>query len=180
MTITLHAALPLAYETLRTCHSIAAAEGWFVPEYTVSTAIKGRTAGSVRFRARRGSVRGRVDASTLEGVILRLNMTMLAKNGADAVRDTVCHEFAHIVALANWGIKGHQAAWRNACITLGGNGLTYHSYDLVEHEVRKGRRKLKVVCGCRDHDVTTLVYNRIYGGVKYQCRQCKEYVRIPG
>lgn len=75
--------------------------------------------------------------------------TKLITDG-DRLYDTLLHEYAHLLAVARYGIRGagHSAGWKEAMLDLGLSPVVRHKY-----EVERNGKKQHVV---------------------YQCARCKE------
>jgi predicted SprT family Zn-dependent metalloprotease len=167
----------LIFDTLRECAITAINAGHRdLPPYDLDFTLRGRTAGMLKFMALRGK-RGYVKPSTVSDCVLRFNTSMLAKNGPEATVETVRHEFAHLLAVSIEGAKGHGAVWKRYAKLLGSNGDPYHSFEKVEHEVRR-TRTVKAACDCTQHDITVRRANMMRAGRKYMCRACKGRLRL--
>lgn len=79
-----------------------------------------------------GKVAGSATSNTVRG-IMRFNRDMMLNESWDHIfNNTVPHELAHILCMANkLGRGGHDRYWRNLCLFLGGNGETYHKELVV-------------------------------------------------
>ena len=85
----------------------------------------------------------------------------------DMVKNTIPHEIAHIVDYFLHPRKssyGHSRIWRIICLTLGGNGNTYHNYAVTKaRTVTKVRFRYVASCGTEVW-VTKQMHNKIQKG----------------
>lgn len=91
----------------------------------------------------------------------RLNLITLSPavlTTAEAVRDTVIHEFAHLLAFMRYGVpgKGHGLPWQQAMLDLGAQPQVRHSYA-----VQRNTRRQQVEYRCLRCGVTFLRARRL-------------------
>lgn len=117
-------------------------------------------------------------------VWMSLHGKALETLGFDKYKNTVIHEFAHILQYLNFPKvkQAHGKEFRTICKVLGGNGKTYSSYDLYSVEGRKRRKKTKITrkpykCGCRVHNITLHRIAKIKKGSVYTCIHCNEEIK---
>lgn len=95
---------------------------------------------------------------------IRFNRDMMVSSGWDHLyNDTVPHEIAHLVCFFNpvFG-SGHNAGWKDVCITLGGSGQRCHNEEVsyaraVKRFLYKHKNGQKAI-------VSHIVHNRIQEG----------------
>lgn len=65
------------------------------------------------------------------------------------VRDTLIHEFAHLLAYARVGRRGwgHGAAWQRAMADLGAPAEVYHTYPVKRNKPRQAVQYRCTRCG---------------------------------
>lgn len=92
--------------------------GQKVPQTDIRFDLRGRAAGVAGLRG--------------GGYFMRFNKDMMLNEGWDhLINDTVPHELAHIICIANGSDRGHGYFWRKTCIELGGSGERCHSEEVV-------------------------------------------------
>ncbi|NBC47892.1 MAG: hypothetical protein GVY22_07870 [Gammaproteobacteria bacterium] len=127
--------------------------------------LRGRTAGQVRIRSR-------------SDYLIRYNLELLRRGGADFLERTVPHEVAHVVAHERFGpmIRPHGPEWQRIMRTLGAEPSRCHNYDVTDLGQRRLRR-FDYHCSCAEHCLTSIRHNRIVKGQRYYCRRCGEPLR---
>jgi predicted SprT family Zn-dependent metalloprotease len=95
-----------------------------MPNVKITFDLKGRCAGMA------GMAR-RTPSGFEIGFFIRYNAKFIEVGGKTAehlLLDTVPHEVAHIVCMANPKLgNGHNAGWKRVCLALGGNGQRCYS-----------------------------------------------------
>ena len=78
------------------------------------------------------------------GFEVSFNLGIASRVGVDEFRSTIVHELAHVAVwvLCSWAKQNHGPEFREICLGMGGNGRTYHSYDLKGME--RGRKGGKI------------------------------------
>jgi SprT protein len=116
---------------------------------------------------------------------IAINRVLLEENPSAMLRDTVAHEFAHIVVWwrylrARQGAagreltppKGHGTEWKAVMSGMFGvEPLRCHRFDTSNTGARLQRR-WPYRCRCRSHLVTTAKHRRIEAGASYVCSDC--------
>lgn len=116
---------------------------------------------------------------------IAINRVLLAENPEPMLRDTVAHEFAHV--LVWWRYlracrdsssrevqrpRGHGPEWKSAMREIFGvEPLRCHRFDTSNTGARVQRR-WAYRCGCRSHLITTAKHRRIESGASYVCSDC--------
>lgn len=126
---------------------------------------KGRSAGLANFRLN----------------LLKFN-EVLAKENSESFMNTIIHEVAHLVAKKKYpNMKQHHGPeWKSVFIKLGGNGQTYHSYDISS--VVKTKQFI-YTCGCKDKElkISKIKHTRMSNNATvYHCVQCKHTIKFTG
>ncbi len=134
--------------------------GAIMPAVAISFNLTGRTAGMVRYTRNR----------TIE---IRYNGQLLRENREDFILRTVPHEVAHVVTKVAFGAgcRPHGDEWRQVMAFFGADSSRCHSYDTSRASTRQLQRH-SYMCGCRQHQLTSIRHNRIGRGQGYNCRQC--------
>jgi SprT protein len=93
----------------------------------------------------------------------------------EAVRDTVIHEFAHLLAFARCGIpgKGHGQPWQIAMLDLGAKPQVRHNY-----EVQRNTRRQQVEYRCLRCGVSFLRARRLPARRKFVHANCGGDLRL--
>jgi SprT protein len=115
---------------------------------------------------------------------IALNRVLLQENPGAMLRDTVAHEFAHIVVWWRYlqmrrrsgralpAPKGHGLEWKAVMAGMFGvEPLRCHRFDTSNTGARVQRR-WRYRCRCRSHFVTTAKHRRIEAGASYVCSDC--------
>ncbi len=139
--------------------------GVAIPPVDICFDLSGQSAGMVRY-SRRGAVE------------IRYNGLLLRENRADFILRTVPHEVAHIVARAAFGsCRPHGEEWRRVMAFFGAESSRCHPYDTSRSSTRRLRR-YDYVCGCQQHQLTSIRHNRSSRGQTYLCRRCGERLQL--
>ncbi len=124
--------------------------------------LRGKTAGQVRIRAR-------------GQYLIRYNLELLKRGGANFLERTVPHEVAHVLAYHGHGanIRPHGREWQRIMRQLGAEPTRCHDYDVSG----LGARQLRYYayhCGCMEHRLSSIRHNKVAKGQRYLCRRCGE------
>lgn len=107
---------------------------------------------------------------------IRYNPWLFAKFYAENLAATVPHEVAHYLTDCVYGyrnVRPHGPQWRNMMHLLGVEASVHCTFDLQGIPVRRYRR-IRYVCRCREHALTSVRHNRIqHKGARYYCRVCR-------
>ena len=88
--------------------------GQKVPQTDIRFDLRGRSAGQAGHRG--------------WNYFMRFNKDMMLNQGWDhLINDTVPHELAHIICMANGTDRGHGYTWKRTCQALGGSGERCHT-----------------------------------------------------
>lgn len=122
----------------------------------ISFNLKGATAGKANYMQYR----------------INLNPVLLIENEYDFIKNTVAHEFAHLVAdhHTNQLAKSHGKEWKFFMRFFGVEPSTYHNYTVP------GRIKYK--CDCMTHQLSKRIHNKILRGATYNCNKCKFSIEL--
>jgi SprT protein len=116
---------------------------------------------------------------------ISINEVLLAENPEPMLRDTVAHEFAHVVVWWNYLQQGRAAA-PGALTQPRGHGVEWqstmrelfavepsrcHSFD-TSNTGSRSQRRWAYRCGCRRHLLTTSKHRRAVAGKRYACLDC--------
>lgn len=130
-------------------------------DVSIDTVTKGTAAGYMRYIG--GSF------------TLVYNTGIAERNGIDAFRNTITHEIAHLVQriVAPNAKQAHGPEFRRIHKALGGNGKTYHNFDIQGLRTRKVKRHV-YTCGCMEHKLTTGLHNKVQArmGNGFSCKTC--------
>lgn len=92
--------------------------GQKVPNCEIRFDLRGRCAGQAGHRG--------------WNYFMRFNRDMMLNQAWDHLfNDTVPHELAHVICMANGTDRGHGMFWKRTCRELGGSGETYHQEAVV-------------------------------------------------
>lgn len=124
--------------------------------------LRGKTAGQVRIRAR-------------GQYLIRYNLELLKRGGADFIQRTVPHEVAHVLAYHHHGpnIRPHGHEWQRIMRQLGAEPTRCHDYDVSG----LGARQLQYYhyhCSCMEHQLSSIRHNKVAKGQRYLCKRCGE------
>lgn len=135
-------------ETVKTTYGID------LSNVSVRFDLRGRAAGVAM---RRGNVYS-----------IRFNADMLTRDAFDHVLNhTVPHEYAHIICMMVPRLgSGHDSGWKRVCVSLGGNGKTRHSEDVV---FSKGVTYEYTTTLGHPVRVSQIMHNKIQRGAQYTC-----------
>lgn len=136
------------------------------PAPPVSFDLRGRSAGQYSWEWRRGGP---------QGERLRFNLHLAAEQPERFLEETVAHEAAHCVALRLHRHAGHGAPWRAVMGELGVEASRCHLYDTRRAQ---GRGHWPARCPCREHDLSSVLRNRLRKGARYRCRLCGGPIRL--
>lgn len=89
-----------------------------------------------------GKVAGNANGFTTENGIINLCRTLLADNEEEFIKDTIPHEFAHIVVHKVYGrrAKPHGKEWKNVMRHFGCEPKTYHNMDVDKALLMNGQK----------------------------------------
>ena len=116
---------------------------------------------------------------------ISINSVLLAENPASMLRDTVAHEFAHVVVWWNYlrqmqgsapgtvpQPRGHGVEWqRTMREVFEVEPSRCHSFDTTNTGSRLQRRWASR-CACRRHLLTTSTHRRAVAGTPNACAEC--------
>lgn len=129
----------------------------------------------------RGGVAGRAWHSRVTGkpIKLQFNLELAARHPEEFLKRTVPHECAHMLQFQrNPRSKSHGAEWDFFCRLLTGSTMPRcHSYDTTGIKRTRKVQRIKYVCDCKEHNVSSTIHNRIKAGRTYTCLDCKTDVR---
>lgn len=123
----------------------------FIPEFDLRFDLRGRCAGQA------GRSRGQW--------LMRLNRDMMVNQSWDhLINDTVPHELAHIVCMANNLDRGHGYMWAMTCREMGGTGQRCHSEEVT---YAKGNTYVYTTTTGKTYNVSQVKHRRIQQGAGY-------------
>ena len=110
---------------------------------------------------------------------IKINPILLMENLDEMINQTIPHEVAHIAAdiVYKRSCKSHGREWKHLMSVLGREPLRTHDYDVSRAMVRHVRR-YNVNCDCKEHIVSSIIYNRILKGQIYVCTTCNQKLHI--
>jgi len=132
-----------------------------LPVVEIKFDLTGRTAGEAHFREK---AFGGWDLK------LRFNLNIAEMQLEDFLKETVPHEVAHLVTVFQFQSPGHGKHWQN---------VMRECFNIVEptrchnYKTNSARRTFIYKCSCREHEITSIIHNRIKKGRKYYCKGCK-------
>lgn len=115
---------------------------------------------------------------------IALNEVLLRENTVAMLRDTVAHEFAHIVVWWRYleqkkteptisPPRAHGAEWQTAMRHIFAvEPSRCHNFDTGNTGARVQRR-WEYRCGCQAHLLTTSKHKRAQSGARYVCQDCR-------
>ena len=96
---------------------------------------------------------------------MRFNRDMMVNQSWDhLINDTVPHELAHIICMANQLDRGHGYLWAMTCRELGGNGERCHTEAVT---YAKGNTYVYTTSTGKTYNVSQVKHRRIQGGSSY-------------
>lgn len=103
--------------------------------------------------------------------------TTLASAYPDIFHKTVIHEVAHLIVHSIYGdtVQAHGPQFKAIDLALGGEGKTYHSYDIEKIKPKRTITRYICSCNCGNGKFTKKVS---LGG--YICKICKEKLVFTG
>jgi SprT protein len=121
---------------------------------------------------------------------IAINRVLLEENPEVMLRDTVAHEFAHIVVWWRYledrkrapdadvqRPRGHGTEWKTVMSRMFRvEPRRCHHFDTSNTGARSQRR-WPYRCRCKSHFVTTAKHRRIEGGATYVCADCSWELR---
>ena len=126
--------------------------------------LRGQAAGQANYNANR----------------IRLNLDLLMKYGDDFVKQTVPHEFAHLVTYRRFGrqINPHGTEWKSVMIELGSSPSRTHKF---ESSPARRLKRFHYRCNCKgsSYELTSVRHNRIQRGHMYICKKCNAPLFMP-
>ena len=116
---------------------------------------------------------------------IAINRVLLEEHPEQMLRDTVAHEFAHVVVWWNYRMqirfaipgtvmrpRGHGREWKATMRELFAvEPLRCHRFDTSNTGARMQRR-WPYRCGCRPHLLSTAKHRRAQSGARYFCTHC--------
>ena len=97
--------------------------------------------------------------------VMRFNRDMMVNQSWDhLINDTVPHELAHIICMANQLDRGHGYLWAMTCRELGGNGERCHTEAVT---YAKGNTYVYTTSTGKTYNVSQVKHRRIQGGSSY-------------
>lgn len=139
-----------------------------LPMVQIKFDLIGRTAGEAHFKER---LFGGWEFK------LRFNIGIAEKQLEDYLAVTVPHEIAHLVAVFQYRETGHGKAWKKIMTEC--FGITEPA-RCHKFKTESARRTFFYKCACREHELTSIIHNRITKGRKYHCKDCKGTLTFSG
>lgn len=116
---------------------------------------------------------------------IAINKVLLQENPEPMLRDTVAHEFAHVVVWWNYLQRsrnsapgtveppaGHGTEWQSTMRELFNvEPSRCHSFD-TSNTGSRSQRRWAYRCECRRHLLTTSKHRRALAGARYACVEC--------
>lgn len=104
-----------------------------------------------------------------------IGLSRLLLTTADRLRDTLVHEYAHLLAAHRHGPQaaGHGPGWRAAMLELGAEPKVRHGYEVVRNEKRRQAVYCCVKCGA-----TLVRSRRLPRGRRYSHTHCGGAIRL--
>ena len=104
----------------------------------------------------------------------------LGKENTAAYRNTVIHEYMHLMEYQIRGEMGHSPFWASLmelCGEKAAQNPTIEKKEEVGYSyIRKTRKIYEHLCGCKTHMVGIKIHNKILKGAKYKCLACKTHL----
>lgn len=141
--------------------------GLDVPEHKIGFYYKGRSAGTcTRKRTEEGNK-----------YELEFNVSIYERHKEEFV-NTIRHEIAHMIQMEYYPLakQAHGKEFRKIHIALGGNGSTYHNFNIEGLRTRAVKRHT-YTCPKREHVVSTRTHNQIrQTSSNFKCKCCKSEI----
>ena len=146
--------------------TIDKSKGYEVPHVQISFDLRGRSSGQA------GKRNGKF--------FMRFNAAIARENLNEFLVRTVPHEIAHILQMTHrpQASRPHGHEWQNFCRILIGKTIPRcHSYE-VGHLKRKKApvKRYLYSCGCKQHQISSIIHGRIIKGRSYFCNSCKRKI----
>lgn len=109
---------------------------------------------------------------------INFNRQIIERVGSEAFTNTITHEIAHAIQhiVYRYAKQKHGPEFREIHASMGGNGKTYHDYDVVGLRKRKLKRFV-YVCGCQTHYLSTRTHNKVLKSVGgFCCKTCRNSI----
>ena len=109
---------------------------------------------------------------------IRFNRDLLEKYTHEFVKQTVPHEFAHLVAYQKFSrrIKPHGLEWKSVMIAFGVEPARTHSFKAIPSR-RMERFLYRCECPNSSYELTSIRHNRVKRGNLYLCKKCQSPLR---
>ena len=124
---------------------------------SVDLSMRGRVAG-------RAGMRTVIRASGLRETQYSLKFNkdlILGDHFLDILQEVIPHEIAHLVCFARPDLgDAHNRGWQRVCLALGGNGKTYHDYEVT---YAHGSYTYRASCGTLV-TVSKIIHRRLQSG----------------
>jgi len=122
--------------------------------------------------------------------VISLNAKLLLEFGDLYINEVFVHEYAHAVVAeyisgtskTNFKkVKPHGQEFKEVCSWFGivGKSTTslFSKSETLNIEKRR-QKKWTYSCSCREHNITTTKHNKILRGAQYNCKICKEAIKL--
>jgi SprT protein len=101
--------------------------------------------------------------------MIELNPNLLKEDRQ--AEEVLVHELCHMAVSIRWPTaRPHGQKWKKLMTHMGFPPNRCH--NLIPARAHRQKR-WPLRCVCREHQVTTVIFNRIKKGTKYRCRHCK-------
>ncbi len=107
---------------------------------------------------------------------IRFNPSIFARHYEESCASTIPHEVAHHICYELHGrrVKPHGKEWRAIMQAFEVPAEATCKLDLSDIP-QKRLRRFDYVCGCREHELTSIRHNRIQRGhSRYTCPKCQQ------
>jgi len=136
---------------------------------------------NINFKIRSVSVLGTANKTTNT---ISLNKGLYEEYNDIYLKEVLLHELAHLVVdEIYYGAKPHGREFKHICSLFGISGKASTSafegsktMKNIRVSKRRNQKKFSYTCGCKTHEVSTTIHNRISKGSKYVCPRCKGFL----
>lgn len=108
--------------------------------------------------------------------VINFNPVLLQENPEQFIKQTVTHEFAHILAYRVFDDRGHGKDWKRVMVQLGAEPKRCHNYDVSSVQRRTAR--IEYSCGCATYEISAKRHTMILNGKRYSCKKCKQVIKM--
>lgn len=116
---------------------------------------------------------------TIDGYTIRLHEPLLNKYNMIYLNDVLSHEVAHAIQmeLYQYKTKPHGVEWKSILSKL--ENAPYNIKQRPQYDIKTvcSKKRYSYTCKCKTvHELSLVRHNRIKRGIKYICKNCKDFL----